>query len=129
MDWNTIITQIFEVCIIPLLGVLTVFIIKLINSKTNEINATQSNEVLIKYTTMISNTITNCVIATNQTYVEALKKEGKFDLEAQQKAFKLTYNAVISILNEEAKNYIQTIYGDINLYITNLIEAEVNSNK
>ena len=37
-----------------------------------------------KYLSMLTETITSCVIATNQTYVEALKKEGKFDLEAQK---------------------------------------------
>jgi hypothetical protein len=36
---------------------------------------------------MLTDTITKCVIATNQTYVETLKKEGKFDLEAQEVAF------------------------------------------
>lgn len=129
MDWLLILYKIFEVCIIPLLGILTTFIINFIRTKTKEINASYDNEVLIKYTTMISDTITNCVIATNQTYVESLKKEGKFDLEAQKKAFELTYEAVLGILSEEVKNYITSIHSDINLYITNLIEAEVNRNK
>ena len=129
MDWLLILYQIFEVCIIPLLGILTTFIINFIRTKTKEINVSHDNEILIKYTTMISDTITNCVIATNQTYVEALKKEGKFDLEAQKKAFNLTYEAVLGILSDEVKNYITSIHSDINLYITNLIEAEVNRNK
>lgn len=129
MDWLLILYKIFEVCIIPLLGILTTFIINFIRTKTKESNASYDNEVLIKYTTMISDTITNCVIATNQTYVESLKKEGKFDLEAQKKAFELTYEAVLGILSEEVKNYITSIHSDINLYITNLIEAEVNRNK
>lgn len=129
MDWLLILYQIFEVCIIPLLGILTTFIINFIRMKTKEINVSHDNEILIKYTTMISDTITNCVIATNQTYVETLKKEGKFDLEAQKKAFNLTYEAVLGILSDEVKNYITSIHSDINLYITNLIEAEVNRNK
>jgi len=29
---------------------------------------------------MLADTVTKCVIATNQTYVETLKKEGRFDL-------------------------------------------------
>ena len=36
---------------------------------------------------MLSETITKCVVATNQTYVETLKKQGKFDKEAQKIAF------------------------------------------
>ena len=42
---------------------------------------------LNKYLKMLSETITKCVIATNQTYVETLKKQGKFDEEAQKIAF------------------------------------------
>jgi hypothetical protein len=36
---------------------------------------------------MLNRTITECVIATNQTYVETLKQQGKFDEEAQKIAF------------------------------------------
>ena len=78
---------------------------------------------------MLSNTICECVIATNQTYVDSLKKQGKFDAEAQKKAFEMTYNAVIEILSEEAKVYLASVYGDLTAYITNMIEAEVNKNK
>ena len=129
MEWLTILYKIFEVCVIPLLGVLTVYIVKFIQKKTQELNSKNENELMNKYLTMLSNTIINCVIATNQTYVESLKKQGKFDLEAQKVAFEMTYNAVINVLSSDAKTYLSNIYGDLDKYITNMIEAEVNKNK
>ena len=78
---------------------------------------------------MLSKTITDCVIATNQTYVDSLKAQGKFDAEAQKKAFNMTLTAVLSILNDEAKEYLTAVYGDLNTYITKQIEAAVNKNK
>ena len=78
---------------------------------------------------MLSNTISDCVIATNQTYVEALKKENAFTTEAQKEAFKLTYDAVMSVLTDDAKTYLTSIYGDLTAYITTKIEAEVNLSK
>ena len=78
---------------------------------------------------MLTTTITDCVVATNQTYVEALKKEGKFDKEAQYKAFQMTYNAVMDILTEDAKEYLNNFYGDLSLYLSKRIEAEVVANK
>lgn len=129
MEWLAILYKIFEVCIIPLLGVLTVYIVKFIQKKTQELNSKNENELMNKYLTMLSNTIIDCVIATNQTYVESLKKQGKFDLEAQKVAFEMTYNAVINVLSNDAKAYLSNIYGDLNKYITNMIEAEVNKNK
>ena len=129
MEWMVILQQVFELCIIPLLGIVTFYIVQFIKTKTEELNANNSNEVLSKYIEMLSNTICECVIPTNQTYVDSLKAQGKFDAEAQKKAFEMTYNSVISILTDEAKVYLTSIYGDLTAYITNMIEAEVNKNK
>lgn len=129
MEWLALLYEIFEVCVIPLLGVLTVYIVKFIQKKTEELNSKNENELMNKYLTMLSDTIVDCVIATNQTYVESLKKQGKFDLDAQKVAFEMTYNAVINVLSNEAKEYLTNIYGDLSAYITNMIEAEVNRNK
>ena len=82
-----------------------------------------------KYLSMLTETITSCVIATNQTYVEALKKEGKFDLEAQKVAFEKTKNAVLGVLTAESQRYLTAAVGDLNLYISQQIEAAVNVEK
>lgn len=124
-----LIAQIFEVCIIPLLGVLATFIIKYVNAKSAEISATRDNELEKKYINMLNNTISDCVIATTQTYVESLKKQGAFDAEAQKVAFTMTYESVIKLLTEEATIYLNEAVGDLSLYITQKIEAEVNLNK
>ena len=129
MEWMVILQQVFELCIIPLLGIVTFYIVQFIKTKTEELNANNSNEVLSKYIEMLSNTICECVIATNQTYVDSLKAQGKFDAEAQKKAFEMTYNSVINILTDEAKVYLTSIYGDLTAYITNMIEEDVNKKK
>ena len=121
--------QIFQVCIIPLLGILTTYIILFINKKSKELQAQTDNELYQKYISMLENTVVNCVIATNQTYVDALKEQGKFDVEAQKEAFNRTYEAVMNILSEDAVLYLQEATGDLNTYIINLIEAQVNQNK
>ena len=41
----------------------------------------------------------------------------------------MTLNAVKALLTDEAKQYLSEIYGDLNTYITNQIEATVNQNK
>ena len=129
MEWMVLLQQIFELCVIPLLGVLTAYAVNFIRAKTSELKTNNSNELLGKYVTMLSDTVCDCVIATNQTYVEALKNKNAFDEEAQKTAFEKTYNAVISILSTEAKDYLTNIYGDLSVYIMNMIEAEVNRSK
>ena len=124
-----LLVQIFQVCIIPLLGILTKYLIDFLNAKRQEINQTIGNETAIKYNDMIFTTVTDCVIATNQTYVEALKAQGAFDAEAQKVAFQKTLDAILAILTDDAKEYIQQAFGDITVYLTTLIESSVNKNK
>ena len=124
-----LIAQIFEICIIPLLGVLTTFLISWINSKKEALKKQTDSETAKKYLDMLDNTITDCVIAMNQTYVNSLKQQGKFDAEAQKKAFNDVYNKVIAILGQDAIEYLNSAIGDLNEYISSKIEKEVSSNK
>ena len=124
-----LIKEIFEVCILPLLGVLTAYLVKWINAQSAELATKANNEMQAKYITMLNNTITDCVIATTQTYVDTLKKQGAFDAEAQKVAFTMTYESVVKLLTDEATEYLNEAVGDLQLYITQKIEAEVNLNK
>jgi hypothetical protein len=129
MDWMNLLTQIFEVCIIPLLGVLVAYFIQFLKTKSADIIEKSENELVDKYVFMLTETISTCVIATKQTYVESLKKDELFDAEAQKKALQMTLDQVKSILTEEAKAYLSEAYGDLNAYIIQKIEAEVNLTK
>lgn len=129
MEWLPLLYQVLEVCVIPLLGILTAYFVKWVNAKSAEIQNKVDNDTADKYIAMLDDTICACVIATTQTYVDALKKDNAFTKEAQQEAFNLTYNAVMAVLTDEAKKYLTNIYGDLTAYITNKIEAEVQINK
>lgn len=129
MNWMEMLQKIFEVCIIPLLGILTAYLVAFIRKKSKELEETTDNELYKKYIELLQDTIVRCVIATNQTYVEALKNKNAFDEAAQKEAFKMTYEAVISILSDDAKVYLANVIGDLQLYITELIEAQVKLQK
>ena len=124
-----IVIQIIKVCVIHLLGILTKYLVDYLTAKRNEINSKTDNETAQKYTNMIYQTVVDCVIATNQTYVDSLKKSGSFDEAAHQEAFNRTMNAIMTILSDDAKEYITEATGDLNTYLTQLIEAEVNKRK
>lgn len=124
-----LVVQIFQICIIPLLGILTTFLITWIKSKKDALKQQTDSELAKKYLDMLDNTITDCVIAMNQTYVNSLKQQGKFDSEAQKKAFTDVYNKVIAILGQDAIEYLNSAVGDLNEYISSKIEKEVSSNK
>ena len=123
------IAQLFDLVIVPLLAALTVYAVKWINAQANNLKTKTDNDVLDKYLEMLANTVSKCVIATNQTYVESLKKEGKFDAEAQKVAFEKTYDAIMSIISIDMVEYLTEFVGDFETFLMQSIEAEVNANK
>ena len=128
-NWLTLLQEILEVCIIPLLGILTTYLVMFIKNKAQQISENTHDELQAKYIMMLSDTITTCVIATNQTYVDNLKKDNAFTKEAQLEALQKTFDAVMAILTEEAQAYLSEVYGDLNAYIMAQIEATVKANK
>lgn len=122
---NELVPMLFQICLFPLLGILTKYVIALISEKIGAITEEKNDVLFTKYMTMLQETVTDCVLATNQTYVDSLKAEGKFDLEAQKIAFQKTYNAVMAILSDDAKQYLISAIGDLDKFVTDKIEAQV----
>lgn len=129
MTWQEILRTIFEICIIPLAGVLTTYLIKYFKKKSDELAARTNNEIEQKYIKMLTDTIVVCVAKTNQTFVESLKNSNTFTLAAQKKAFKETYESIMNILSDDCKEYLSNAFGDLEVYITSKIEAQVYENK
>ena len=129
MEWLDLLYDILKLCVIPMIGVLTAYAIKWLNAKEietlNKVESTMGD----KYIAMFFETVRDCVSATTQTYVDSLKKQGKFDAEAQKIAFQMSFDAVMNTLTEDAKEYLTSIYGDLTVYLTNKIEAEVKAQK
>lgn len=129
MNWNEVLKQTFELVVYPVLSILGVYLTYLIGVKIAEMKQKIKDDTARKYMDMLNTTISNAVIATTQTYVETLKKQGAFTEEAQKIAFTKTYEAVMTMLTDEAVKYITTLVGDLETYVTNKIETEVKLTK
>jgi hypothetical protein len=129
MDWLQIANDVCQTLLPLVLMALSVTLITFINTKLEEGKKKINNDITDKYLTMLQDTIEDAVLATTQTYVEALKNQNMFDKEAQEQAFKLTYDAVMKVLTDDAKRYIESAVGDLEIYITNKIESTVKMSK
>lgn len=69
--------------------------------------------------------IYSAVQAIQQTFVDALKDDGKFDEKEQKEAKEKCVQIVMSQLTPELKSYITENFGDIQAYISNQIEAVI----
>lgn len=63
------------------------------------------------------------VKATYQTYVESLKGTDAWTKEAQEKALKLALDEILAELSDDTKAYIESNYGNVSKYLTQVIEA------
>ena len=129
MDWIVILQEVFDLVLIPLLAIIAKYFIQFVSIKMDEIKNKQTSEEAKKYLDQVEKAVENCVVATNQTYVESLKNKNAFDAEAQKEAFRMTYEALMATLTVEAKEFLAIAYGDMEVYLKTLIEAKVNTNK
>lgn len=125
IDWLEVLGQVFEVIVFPALSAAALYFITWLKAKKQELQKKLKDETIKKYMDMLEKTITDCVVATNQTYVDALKKAGTFDAEAQKEAFKLTFDAVMAVITDDAQEYLNEAVKDLTAYITTEIEAKV----
>lgn len=129
MEWNEIISTLLYAIITGAVGVLTTFATLWIKQKMGIAKDGAKTEEGKKYLGMLEETIVNCVLTTNQTYVSNLKKDDMFDAEAQKNAFKMTYDSVMSVLSTDAMKFLNETYNDVPKLIESMIEAQVSKNK
>lgn len=71
----------------------------------------------------------NAVSEVNQRYVDSLKEQDKFDEAAQQRAFKDALDTAKKSLTNETILFIKETFGDVDAYLTPLIESNVRTQK
>ena len=80
---------------------------------------------LAKIATSCTTLIFTVVRETFQTYVEALKKAGKFDEAAQKEAKEKAMSKLKSELTSEQIEYIKSISTDVEAWLSDQIEAAI----
>ena len=122
MEWNDILIMIVESLFgLAMTAAGTYLTIWLNNKvKNDRLNEAISDVSMIAF---------NSVTMVKQTFVDSLKKEGKFDAEAQKVAFNMALTEIEKLVNKSTKDLIVKYYGDFEDYITNLIETNVAESK
>lgn len=117
-----IISVIVTAVVIPVITLVGGKLVSWLNAK---INNEKANAML----TAATNAVVNAVRSVLQTYVDTLKASGKFDESSQKIALIKAKKLALESMNEEVQNYIGTTYGNIDTWITTMIEATLNAIK
>ena len=120
---NEIIINIISVVVtsivLPLISIAGAKLIQFINSK---IKNNKAADLLTTATTIVINAVRSVF----QTYVEALKKEGSFNKDAQIIALNKAKDIALTQMTDEVKNYLVTTYGSLDSWLDTNIEANIN---
>lgn len=118
---NTI-SVIVTVIVIPLITLIGTKLVTWINSKIN-------NEKASNMLTTATNAVISAVRTVLQTYVDSLKKEGRFDEASQKLALFKAKDIALSQIGVDVQMYIEDTYRDLDVWLTTQIEATINALK
>ena len=81
------------------------------------------NKKIAELLSSILNIVTNAVKVVYQTYVENIKGTDEWTVDAQKKALQMTLEKAKKQLSKDTIKFIEDTYGNLDDYLTNLIEA------
>ena len=114
-----IISVVVTSIVLPLISIAGAKLIQFINSK---IKNNKAADLLTTATTIVINAVRSVF----QTYVEALKKEGSFNKDAQIIALNKAKDIALTQMTDEVKEYLVATYGSLDSWLDTNIEATIN---
>lgn len=129
MDFNEVLTVIFKVVIIPVLPVAVAYLVAYLRAKKEELTNSMNNQVVASVLSEAGDAVLQAVEYVSQTYVDSLKAQGKFDVEAQKEAFEKAKEAAVTILTQESLELLASITGDVETWLNTKIEQTVREKK
>lgn len=118
MDWKEILTYILSAAIVALISYLSERLIVLINQKIQNQKASKALSEAVEL-------VVNAVKATQQEYVNELKKAGTFDTDAQKIALEMAIKKVRANMSVETEKYLTANADDLNDWIADMIHSVI----
>lgn len=119
----------FQVVLVPAVPVLLKILYNFVVAYTAEKSEKIESEKVRGYVNDAVKAVMTAVTSTFQTYVDSLKKQGKFDEEAQKIAFNTARDTALLMLTQDMRDAVTTMYGDFDTWLSKTIEQFVLANK
>lgn len=122
MSWNDILIYVVNVAV---KAVVTFAIPCLFAMWNKKIKNDHARKLILKGEEFVLKSID----MVQQTFVDSLKAEGKFDADAQKEAYKLCYNRWMAMASDDVKAAILEEVGDLDAWLDTMIEAGIAEKK
>lgn len=129
MNANQLLNDLLYAVLIAAIPILTNYLVKFLESKKTQIDDNKKTADFSNTLSKALEIVTTVVKYVSQTYVDDLKKQGKFDASAQEEALKKAVETIQSQLDEDTKALLITAYGDLSQWIRVQIEATIKDSK
>ena len=129
MSFKEVIEQVLYTVVTGILPIMTIFVVNYLRIKIKEHTGKIENDTLQKYIDSATEAISIAVIAISQTYVDSMKKAGKFDEEAQKEAKRMAIEKAKELITEDARKAIEQVYSDFDKFLDAMIESIVRESK
>lgn len=126
---NEIMNLIETLVLAPLVIAISSFLIALIRQQTAKIEEKVKDDKVKRLLEIAENVVSQSVATVSQTYVDALKKDGIFDKDAQKEAFEMSKDKIYKLLTTDTLQAVQNNYGDVDEWIVTKIEETINKSK
>lgn len=124
---NNLLSTVINIMIIPILPVLTAFIIAYIKRKTSELEAGMKSAELTRYTRLAEDAVVTAVTAVNQVFVDSIKQRNSTLTPYEQKAaFGMAKERSLKIIGDNGVKILKSLYKDFDTWLENRIEYYVN---
>lgn len=127
---NELVEVLVRVALIPAIAALGKFLYSIITKYVEEKTKNIKDEKTRNYVRDAVKAVLTAVDSTFQTYVDSLKKSGNFmSEEAHKEAFNRAKNIALTMLTQEMREAVRITYGDLDVWLNNVIEQLVGANK
>lgn len=129
MDWNELLMTLIKIVILPAVPIVVTALVKFCKAKTDEALTEVESELLRQALNEATDAVYTAVTYTSQVYVDSLKQSGSFDKAAQEQALKTALEKAESMLAEDTKKLLESLYGNLQDWLTVKIEQAVRDQK
>ena len=129
INLTNLLMELLYVVLIGAIPIVSKYLIQQIEAKKNEILKNDKAKDFQNSIDGAMNLVEKVVDYVSQTYVDALKKEGKFDATAQQNAYNKAVEALERLMDDDMKHVLINVYGDLSTWVKVAIESYIKSRK
>ena len=127
--WMDVLITIIDTLVNIAITVGLPYLFALMKKKMDNDEKLANNEKAKYYLNLAQEYLSDTVVMVKQTFVDSLKAEGKFNIDAQKQAFELAMDNWLGMMSDEMKLVIMKEVGDLEIWANAKLERAVVETK